>query len=152
MVNIANFQTWYQNRTTVSAKRKPTDMRRHNKIWLLTWTLLVCIAHWLVATAAGCTKKGAFTDDACASTKSRRSVSQKIGGGACPDVACASTKSRCAVSKHSQHIKIGSEQSAISPSARFLRNSVQYSSTRVPRTCTYSSTAEEDAVFSAAGD
>ena len=61
---------------------------------------------------------------------------KKKGGGAFPDVACASTKSRCAVSKNSQHIliylfiKIGSEQSAISPSARFLRNSV-YSSTRV---------------------
>ena len=83
MVNIAIFWTQYRNRTTVSAKRKATEMRRHNKIWLVTWTLPVSIAHWLVATAAGCTKKGAFTDDACASTKSR----------------CASTKSRCAVSK-----------------------------------------------------
>ena len=81
MVNIAIFQTWYRNRTTVSAKRKATDMRRHNKIWLVTWTLPVSIAHWLVATAAGCTKKGAFTDDACASTKSRCAVSKKKEGG-----------------------------------------------------------------------
>ena len=77
MVNIAIFWTWYRNRTTVSAKHKVTEMRRPDKAWLLTWTLPASIAYWLVATVAGCTKKGTFTDDACASTKSRCAVSKK---------------------------------------------------------------------------
>ena len=81
MVNIAIFWTQYRNRTTVSAKRNATEMHRPDKTWLLRWTLPASIACWLVATVAGCTKNGTFTDDAC-----------------------ASTKSRCAVSKNSQHI------------------------------------------------
>ena len=41
-----------------------------------TGALLVAITRWLVATAEGGDKKGAFTDDACASTKSRCAVSK----------------------------------------------------------------------------
>ena len=63
MVNIAIFQTWYRNRTTVSAERKVAEMRHPNKTWLVTWTLRVSIADGPVATVAACTKKGAFTDD-----------------------------------------------------------------------------------------
>ena len=57
MVNIAIFWTWYRNRTTVSAKRKVTEMRRSNKTWLVKWTLPISIAHRLVATVAGYVQK-----------------------------------------------------------------------------------------------
>jgi hypothetical protein len=75
-------------------------MRRPNKTWFVTWTLPVSIAHWLVATAAGCTKKGVFTNDACASNNACGAVTR---GGSFPDDACASTKSCCAVSKKKFH-------------------------------------------------
>ena len=101
MVHIASFRTQYRNRTTVSAKRKVAEMRRPNKTWLVTWTLPVSIALWVVATVAACTKKGAFTDDACASNNACCAVPR---GGAFPDDACASAQSRCAVSKKKFHI------------------------------------------------
>jgi hypothetical protein len=122
MVNIASLWTQYQNRTTVSAQRDITEMRRsYNKTWIVMRTLPVSIAHWLVATRLhkkGCavTGGGAFLDDACASTKSPCALSSttfhrvpfrmtlapplnhvaqcptNISQGAFPDDACACAK------------------------------------------------------------
>ena len=119
-------------------------MHRLSRTWLAKVTLLVTIGQRLVATAQGGVKMGAFTDDASASDHACCAVTR---GVVFPDDACASTKSLCAVSKKTSggvlfqmslapprnHVAqcpktpttlIGSEQSAISPSARFLRNSV----------------------------
>ena len=56
-------------------------MHRLSRTWLVKVTLLVTIGRGLVATAEGAVKTGAFTDDACAFTKSRCAVSNKKRGG-----------------------------------------------------------------------
>ena len=72
----------------------------------------------------GRTKEGAFTDDACASTKSLCAVSKKKRGGVLFQMSLAPPRNHVAQCPKTPTTLIGSEQSAISPSARFLRNSV----------------------------
>ena len=69
MVNIAIFWTWYQIRPLYQPSGRSHNMHRLSRTWLVKVTLIVTIGRGLVATAEGAVKMGAFTDDACASTK-----------------------------------------------------------------------------------
>ena len=99
MVTSSSFEDTIPKRATVLAKQKVTKRCCQNKTWLLISTLTVTIVRWLVATAEGADRGGAFTNVACASTKSRCAVSKKPNHIVnLTDDACAFTKSRCAVS------------------------------------------------------
>ena len=124
MVNIARFWTWYRIGPLYRTSGRSQRCAIRKKHGFLNGHSLSLLPVGLLRPLQGRTKEGAFTDDACASTKSPCAVSNKKRGGVLFRMSLAPPRNHVAQCPKPQETLIGSEQSAISPSARFLRNSV----------------------------